>query len=58
MNHDPLTYRFPRTLEEAFPNKIVRGYAVTKYTNRNLLLTKWMLRVGLVGIFALFLAHI
>jgi hypothetical protein len=46
MKQDPLTYRFPRTLEEAFPDPVERGYAVHAYKLRHVALAKWLIRAG------------
>ena len=45
MKHDPLTYRYPRTLEEAFPNPVERGYAVFGYRQIGLVVTRWAVRL-------------
>ena len=51
---DPLTYRHPRTLEEAFPNPIERGYAVFGYRQLGLAVTRWAARaIGIVTLFVL-----
>jgi hypothetical protein len=58
MKQDPLTYRFPRTLEEAFPDPIERGYAVHAYKLRHVALAKWLIRFGMCAIFLFSLAEL
>lgn len=54
MKHiDPLTYRHPRTLEEAFPDPVERSYAVFGYRQTGLIVTRWAIRMA-----ALFLAFL
>lgn len=51
---DPLTYRHPRTLEEAFPDPVERGYAVFCYRQIGLIVTRWTVRaIGIVTFFFL-----
>lgn len=51
-HYDPLTYRYPRTMEEAFPpTPIDYACAVTKYTNFKLKIVNWIIRFGWLVIF-------
>lgn len=55
MRNDPLTYRYPRTLDEAFPDRVANAYAVHHFKNRTLILATWMARTAVVGALVLFL---
>lgn len=45
--YDPLTYRHPRTLEEAFkPSPVDYACSVTKHTNVTLKFVNWVIRFG------------
>lgn len=58
MKHpDPLTYRFPRTMEEAFPNPVERGYAVFGYRQLGTVITRWAVRATCVLLTLLLLGH-
>jgi hypothetical protein len=48
MKRDHLTYRFPRTLDEAFPDPVERGYAVHAYKLRHTILARWLARAAVL----------
>lgn len=50
---DTLTYRFPRTLNDAFGLDATSAYAITHYTSRRYMLIKWLLRAFTLGWVAL-----
>lgn len=50
MRHtDPLTYRYPRTLNEAFGCDATSAYAVTHHKFRRVLLVRWFLRAVFIA---------
>lgn len=57
--YDPLTYRHPRTIEEAFaPSPVEYACSVTKYTNVGLKFVSWIVRFGWMILFLCVLALI
>lgn len=46
---DVLTYRYPRTLGEAFGCDATDAYALHKHTFRSHMLFRWLVRVTVVG---------
>lgn len=55
---DPLTYRFPRTMEEAFPNHIERGYAVFGYRQLRVVVTRWAVRMTVLFLALLLIGYL
>jgi len=46
---DYLTYRYARTLAEAFGTDANTAYAITRYRRRQIILAKWLIRAGFVA---------
>lgn len=48
-HHDTLTYRFPRTTQQAFGLDATEAYAIRRYRKRQIILAKFLIRVGMVA---------